>query len=108
MSWSCAFLKHYPPTKTSASRSAFPRPAKRRNTHLVQVAHDLVQRRRKGAVDVEKDAVRVAAPQLPPQVPHHLLEPPRRRDLAHVLRQRRRRPHGLEAHHDRCVGSIVI
>lgn len=67
-------------------------------TYLVQIPNNLIQRRCKRTIHIQKHALLILALQLPPQIPHHLLKPPLGANLAHVLREGRR-PDRLELDH---------
>lgn len=73
----------------------------------MQVPHNLIQRRRKGAIDIQEHAVRVLDLQNPAQVGNDGLELLRGADLANLAAEARRGAHGLEADQNLFLGELA-
>ena len=66
----------------------------------MQVPHNLIQRRRKSAIDIQEHAIRVLDLQYPAQIGNDGLELLRGADLADLAAEARGSTHGFEADQD--------
>lgn len=77
---------------------------KKNYTHREQIAHALIQRRRKDRIHVEKHRLRIRAAQLIPQELDHRFEALSCADLVDLFQQDGRPTHGFEPDRDCAMG----